>query len=163
MIINQRLASGRRVLCASPDYIKRNGNPNTFRDLDDHYCLAMLQIRTPMTTWYFDTPEGERSIIIDPSCSCDDGALIRQWALQGKGIALKAIWDVANDLSAGRLVTVLDKYNPDYQSKKKKIGSDLYIAYQDKRYLPKRTKKFIDYTIAYFKTFEIKVGLAISK
>jgi len=106
MLVAQRLAPGRRVLCASPDYIKQNGKPNSFKDLNNHSCITMVQIRRPMTTWYFDTSEGEKSMVINPARSCDDGALVRQWALQGAGIALKSIWDIANDLNAGRLVTV---------------------------------------------------------
>jgi len=161
MLVAQRLAPGRRVLCASPEYIEKNGKPINYRDLENHACLTMVQIRTPMTTWYFDTPNGEKSMIINPQRSCDDGALIRQWALQGAGITLKSIWDVANDLMAGRLVTVLDNYNPDYQSKKTTIGSDLYIAYQDRRYLPKRTRKFIHYMKEYFEDLKIKADLTV--
>ncbi len=155
-LVAQRLASGRRVLCASPDYIKRHGCPKSYKDLEQHSCLTMVQIRTPMTTWYFDTPEGEKSMVIHSSRSCDDGALVRQWALQGAGIALKSIWDVVDDLNADRLITVLDSCNPDYQSKKTTIGSDLYIAYQDRHYLPKRTRKFIEYMKSYFQDFEMK-------
>lgn len=102
----------------------------------------MVQVRTPMTTWYFDTPKGEKSMIINSARSCDGGALIREWAMQGLGIALKSYLDVANDLKFGRLVTVLDKFNPDYQSKKTNIGSDLFVAYQNRKYLPKRTRLF---------------------
>ncbi len=161
LLVAQRLVPGRRVLCASPEYLKSHGTPRSFRDLSQHSCLCMVQIRTPMTTWYFNSSQGEKSLVINPSRSCDDGALIREWAVQGSGIALKSIWDVANDLNAGRLVTVLDKYNPDYQSKKNRIGSDLYIAYQDRKYLPKRTRIFIDSVKTYFKELEKKSDLPV--
>lgn len=161
LLVAQRLVPGRRVLCASPEYLNSHGTPTSFRDLNRHSCLCMVQTRTPMTTWYFNTSQGEKSLVINPTRSCDDGAIIRQWTLEGSGIALKAIWDVANDLNTGRLATVLDKYNPDYQSKKTTIGSDLYIAYQDRRYLPKRTQIFIQYMKAYFNELGNKSNLSV--
>ena len=161
LLIAKKLVKGRRVLCASPEYLKRYSTPIEFHEIENHLCLSMVQVRTPMTTWYFNTSEGEKSININPSRSCDDGALIRQWAMQGYGIALKSIWDVANDLKAGRLVSVLDKYSPDYQSKKTSIGSDLFITYQDRKYIPKRTRKFIEYLKNYFTDFELHSNLSV--
>lgn len=162
LLIAKKLATGRRVLCASPKYLDHYGTPKSINDLKQHLCLTMVQIRTPMTSWYFDTPEGEKSMIINPSRSCDDGAQIRQWALEGAGIALKSIWDVVNDINSGHLVTLLDKYNPDYQSKKTTIGSDLFVAYQDRKYIPKRTRKFIQYLQNHFKELEEHSNQSIS-
>jgi len=142
-LVTHKIASNHRVLCASPTYLERYGVPKTYTDLKDHSCLTMVQTRTPMSKWYFDTPQGEKSITILASRSCDDGAQVRQWAIEGAGIALKSYWDIANDLAANRLVTILDKYSPDYQSKTRAVGADLVIAYQDRKYLPLRTREFI--------------------
>jgi len=142
-LVAKKIVDGKRVLCASPAYLKRAGVPKDYSDLTEHACLTMVQIRTPMSKWYFDTPKGEKSLVIKPARSCDDGALIRRWAVEGAGIALKSIWDVAGDLKAGRLVTVLDKFNPDYQSKSHSVGADLFIAYPDRKYVPNRTREFI--------------------
>lgn len=154
-LIARKVADSRRVLCASPDYLDRYGIPKTFSDLKEHLCLTMVQARAPMSKWYFDTPEGEKSITVTPSRSCDDGAQTRQWALEGAGIALKSFWDVANDLKANRLVTVLDQFHPDYKSKKSSIGADLFIAYQDRHYVPARTREFIKELKLYFEKYLI--------
>jgi len=82
-LVTQKIASSRRVLCASPDYLDRHGIPETYADLTEHSCLTMVQVRTPMSKWYFDTPQGEKSIVIVPARSCDDGAQVRQWAVEG--------------------------------------------------------------------------------
>jgi len=155
-LVAQKIATGRRVLCASPDYLKRAGTPKLYTDLKDHQCLTMVQIKTPLSKWFFDTPEGEKSLVIKPARSCDDGALIRQWAVDGGGIALKSIWDVADDLKAGRLVTLLDDCNPDYQSKGLSIGADLFIAYPDRKYVPNRTREFIKALKHYFKELGVR-------
>lgn len=154
-LITQKLAASRRVLCASPDYLKRAGVPQSYTDLKDHACLTMVAIRTPRSKWYFDTSQGEKSILIHPARSCDDGEQVKQWALEGAGIALKSIWDIANDLKAKRLVTVLDQFNPDYKSKKVGIGADLHIAYPDRKYLPSRTSEFIKILKNHFENFDL--------
>ncbi len=154
-LITHKLGDGYRVLCASPEYLAKAGVPKTPDELADHACLTMVHVRTPRSTWYFDTAKGERSISIEPARSCDDGAMVRQWALEGAGIALKSVWDVANDLKSKKLVTVLDDFNPDYQSKKLGIGSDLYLAYADRKYLPNRTIEFIKELKNYFSEFTL--------
>jgi len=149
-LIGRKIAKGRRVLCASPNYLEKYGIPKKFSDLKNHRCLTMVQNRTPLSKWYFDTPAGEKSILINPSQSCDDGAQIRRWALDGAGIALKSIWDVIHDINAARLITVLDDFNPDFQSKKLSIGSDWYIVYQDRKYMPSHVREFMNQLLEYF-------------
>jgi len=142
-LIAQRIAESHRVLCASPEYLEKNGEPKDYKDLTEHSCLVLVNAKRPMSKWFFQTQESEQSISVPITRSCDDGAQIRHWAVDGAGIALKSYWDVANDLADGTLVTVLDKYNPDFQSKSLSIGSDLYVAYQDRKYVPNRTREFI--------------------
>ena len=149
-LITQKLADSHRVLCASPAYLERRGTPTSYSDLKQHACISMVQIRTPMTKWFFETPQGEKSIVILPSRSCDDGAQVRQWAIEGAGIALKSYWDVANDLKAKRLVTLLDQCRPDFRSRKIPYGANLLIAYQDRRHVPIRTREFIKHAKQYF-------------
>lgn len=158
-LITHKIVDSHRVLCASPAYLKHCGVPKTYTDLKNHSCLTMVQFRTPMSKWYFATPQGEKSLVIQPSRSCDDGALVRQWAVDGAGIALKSYWDVANDIDTNRLVTILDKFRPDYRSKKVSVKPDLQIAYQDRTYVPLRTHEFIKQTKRYFDEFRIKLKL----
>ncbi len=153
-LIARKLASSRRVICASPAYLERYGIPQTISDLTSHLCLSMVQSGRSLQTWYFDTPGGEKSLKIAPSQSCDDGAQVRQWAIEGAGLALKSIWDVASDISAGRLVTVLDGFSPNYQSSKSNIDSDLYVVYQDRNYMANRTREFISFLRDYFESHE---------
>jgi len=149
-LIAKKLATNYRVLCASPEYIKQRGSPKDYTELVEHSCLTMMQARTHLTSWYFQTPQGEKLIRINPSRSSDDGAMIRQWAVEGAGIALKSIWDIKNDLETGRLVSLFDELKPNYQSKSLAINTDLYAVYADRKYLPKRTRELIKYTQEYF-------------
>ena len=106
--------------------------------------------KKPLCQWYFDTPKGETSVTIQPARSCDNGEQIKQWAIEGGGIALKSIWDVVDELNSGLLIPVLEKYTPDYNSKSSYISSDLYIAYQDREYVPSRQAQFTKCVKQYF-------------
>ncbi|HEY8876100.1 MAG TPA: LysR family transcriptional regulator [Roseateles sp.] len=103
------LAPGnRRVLCASPAYIARHGQPRTPADLKAHDCLRWGLGESLHGRWRFTSPEGETSAVeVAGSRVADDGGMVREWALRGLGIAYKSRLDVADDLAAGRLVALL--------------------------------------------------------
>lgn len=151
-LVARRLASSRRVLCASPDYLKRKGAPATPDALADHDCLAMVRATEPLTTWHFQMADEEISISIQPAWASNDGALIRRWALEGVGIALKSFWDVADDLKAKRLVTVLDNYTHDFERKGTSGGADLHVVYPSRKFIPQRTRGFIEALADHFST-----------
>jgi len=98
----------RRVLCASPAYISRHGQPRTPHDLRSHECLRFVLGETVHGRWRFTTAEGETSAVeVSGRRTADDGGLVREWALAGLGLAYKSRLDVADDLAAGRLVALL--------------------------------------------------------
>jgi len=68
---------------------------------------------------------------------CNDGAVLHDWALAGRGLAWRSLWEVGEDLEAGRLVTVLDAYaTPD---------NAIHAVFPQRRHLPLRVRMFIDY------------------
>jgi DNA-binding transcriptional LysR family regulator len=61
--------------------------------------------------WQFLTPDGGRQVLdVSGSRVADDGAMVREWALAGLGLAYKSRLDVAADLAAGRLVALLPNW-----------------------------------------------------
>lgn len=151
-LVARRLASSRRVLCASPGYLKRKGTPVTPNALADHDCLVMVRMAEPLTTWHFQMADEKLSISIQPVRASNDGALIRRWAVEGAGIALKSFWDVANDLKAKRLVTLLDNYTHDFERKGTSGGADLHVVYPSRKFIPQRIRGFIDALADHFTT-----------
>lgn len=143
-LIAKRLASSRRVLCASKAYLKKNGTPKRPDDLKQHNCLAMVRQMEPLTHWHFSKGRQEQMIPINPACSSSDGALIRQWAIEGLGIAMKSMVDIAEDVKAKRLVTVLNGYAPDFQRVSSERHADVYVVYPTRHYVPERVRTFID-------------------
>ncbi|HGS4827567.1 TPA: LysR family transcriptional regulator [Vibrio cholerae] len=146
-LISRKLATSRRVLCASPAYLARKGIPKTPQDLAQHDCLAMVRSNEEMKTWHFQENEQHKVITVVPKSFADDGEVIRQWALAGMGIALKSILDVQDDLNQQRLVTVLDGYMKNFNASTSASGADLNVLYLIRQYQPKRLRLFIDFLI----------------
>ncbi len=154
-LVARKLASNHRVLCASPDYLKRKGMPKSPQQLIDHDCLAMTRGAEPLTTWYFHAHNQLENVAIKPIRSSNDGALIRRWAVEGAGIALKSYLEVADDIKAKRLVVVLENFVPDFNKGiSGKNSADLHIIYPSRQYLPKRVKIFMVMLIEYFELFK---------
>lgn len=144
-LISRRLAPSRRVLCASPDYLARFGTPLTPQELVQHHCLAMLRSHEELKTWHFQDQDNRKSITVKPKYFSDDGEVIRYWALQGKGIALKSILDVQADIDEMRLVTVLNGYMKNFNASTSVSSADLNVVYISKQYQPKRIRLFLDF------------------
>lgn len=149
-IVARRLSGNHRVLCASPEYLKARGTPKTPSDLAEHDCLVMVRASEPLITWHFNTPDGPLSVVIEAAMASNDGALIRRWAVEGSGIALKSYWDIKDDLKSKKLVTVLDDFMGDFERKGVAGGADIHVVYPARDYLPERTRVFIDMLIDYF-------------
>lgn len=151
-LIAKHLSTNFRVLCASKAYIKKNGAPKSPDDLMNHECLAMVRQMEPLTSWYFSKGGTEQVVQIRPTRSTNDGALVRQWAIDGLGIALKSVLDIAEDLQSKRLVRVLKTYTPDFKRDVASQRADLFAVYPTRQYVPKRVRVFLELLEDHFKT-----------
>jgi DNA-binding transcriptional LysR family regulator len=109
--IVKTLAPNRRILCASPDYLANAPAIRAPSDLRAHRCLVVRENDEDVTLWRFGRAREEAvTVRIDPSMSSNDGTIVRDWALAGRGIAMRSEWDVAEDLAAGRLTEILSQW-----------------------------------------------------
>lgn len=135
----RKLAPNRRVICASPEYLRRHGEPKTLADLERHNCLLPGWEHDFSSTWDYTDPAGRRGEVrVRGHYACDNWEVLRDWALAGLGIALKSTWDVRDHLEDGSLVPLLGEYT---------FGSDvaIYAVYPHRRHLPAKTRVFIDF------------------
>ena len=106
-LIAKRLAENHRVLCASPEYLKRHGTPRQLAELGTHQCLAIKERDHPFGIWRL-TERGETvSVKVTGPLSTNHGEVAVQWALAARGIVLRSMWDVRALLDSGALVQVL--------------------------------------------------------
>lgn len=107
----RRLATNRRVLCASPAYLARHGRPASLAELAGHRCLVIRERDQPFGAWRLEGPDGMEVARVRGSLSTSLGEIAHAWALDGHGIVLRSAWDVAESLRAGRLERVLPAYS----------------------------------------------------
>jgi len=109
-LIARRLADNSRVLCAAPSYLQQRGVPRHVEELAAHDCLVIKERDHPFGVWKLRSGAQERSVKVTGQLSTNHGEMAVQWAVQGHGIVLRSLWDVAADLAAGRLVQVLPEW-----------------------------------------------------
>lgn len=136
-LVATRLASNRRVLCASPEYLRRHGVPKKPEDLAKHECLLMAVSRDASDTWHLRGPDGnEVAVRVQSRLKSNLGEVIRDASLGGLGISLHSTWHVCEDLRAGRLKQVL----PDYHLPE----SGIYAVMPERRMVLPRVRAFVD-------------------
>ncbi|RON95852.1 LysR family transcriptional regulator [Pseudomonas fluorescens] len=109
--IGRHLVSNRRVLCAAPGYLQRRGTPQKLDELQQHDCLVIKERDNAFGIWHLDRDGGQESVRVSGPLSSNNGEIVLQWALDGRGVLLRSLWDVKPLLEQGRLVQVLDDYS----------------------------------------------------
>ncbi|PCM51423.1 LysR family transcriptional regulator [Pseudomonas fluorescens] len=109
--IGRQLVSNRRVLCAAPEYLERRGTPLTLDDLQQHDCLVIKERDNAFGVWHLDRDGTQESVRVSGPLSSNNGEIVLQWALDGRGVLLRSLWDVKPLLEQGRLLPVLADYS----------------------------------------------------
>jgi len=135
-LVGVKLADNHRVLVASPAYLKRHGTPRTLADLARHNCLA-ISSEGSQRGWTFLDNGKAVTLKVAGNMVCNDGEVLHDWALAGKGIAWRSMWEVGGEIEAGRLRTVLGQYAAP--------GNDIYAVFAQRRHLPLRIRAFVDF------------------
>ncbi len=135
-LIGVKLADNKRVVVASPAYIKRHGAPSTLDELSNHNCLAFSGDGS-QRGWTFRQNGKNIVVKVDGNMVCNDGEVLHDWAIAGKGLAWRSMWEVGSEIETGKLVTVLDEFNAP--------GNDIYAIFAQRRHLPLRIRAFVDF------------------
>ncbi|MDD2002015.1 LysR family transcriptional regulator [Pseudomonas putida] len=139
-----RLFGNRRVVCATPRYLAQHGTPRTLEDLAGHNCLAFTSQGGQQRGWMFQREGKMVALKVDGNMACNDGELLYSWICQGVGLGWRSTWEIHKELASGQLVTVLDEFAlPDY---------DIKAVYPHQRFLPVKTRQFIDYLKAIYQS-----------
>jgi LysR family transcriptional activator of dmlA len=109
-LVARKLAPNHRVLCASPSYLARRGMPRSLAELASHDCLVIKERDHPFGVWRLRAGTREEVIKVTGPLSSNNGEVVVQWAVDGRGIVLRSLWDVAPLLASGALVQVLPEY-----------------------------------------------------
>jgi DNA-binding transcriptional LysR family regulator len=135
-LVSVKLADNERVLVAAPAYLKRYGEPKTLADLAKHNCLA-ISSEGSQRGWTFRDAGKIVTLKVTGNMGCNDGQVLHDWALAGKGLAWRSMWEVGSEIESGQLQTVLDQYSAP--------GNDIYAVFAQRRHLPLRIRAFVDF------------------
>lgn len=135
-LVGVKLADNRRVVVASPAYLKRQGRPRLLADLARHNCLP-ISSEGSQRGWTFLDNGKLVTLKVGGNMVCNDGAVLHAWALAGKGLAWRSMWEVGEDIASGELCTVLDEFAAP--------GNDVHAVFAQRRHLPLRIRAFVDF------------------
>ena len=135
-LVGVKLAENKRVVVAAPAYLKKNGAPQAPEDLAGHNCLA-LPSDGSQRGWTFRQNGKNITFKVAGNMVCNGGEVLHHWALTGRGLAWRSMWEVRSALESGQLVTVLDGFAAP--------GNDIYAVFAQRQHMPLRIRAFIDF------------------
>ena len=106
-VVDEPLCRLKRLLCASPGYLKAHGVPKHPRELVDHRCLSFLPTGPE---WPFDGPRGRITVQVRPLLNSNEGHVLVKSAIAGNGIAFISHYLAADALRDGMLQVVLPEF-----------------------------------------------------
>ena len=133
-LISRKLALGKLILCAAPDYLARRGAPQRPEDLAGHNCLIYQMLGNE---WRFNGRAGDVAVAVSGNLRSNSLEAVRRAALSGQGIGLLAAVVVAEDLQKGALVRLL----PEYDANEVVIQA----VYPASRHLSVKTRSFLGF------------------
>lgn len=139
-VVARKVGDSEAILVASPAYIKRRGLPGSPNELSEHACLMhalALGRASGWSMWRSDEPTQSLSVVAEPLMVSNHTDSLIQAAVDGIGIASVSINLVAPYLTRGDLVRVLNPWITGRLS--------LYAAMPSRKYVPQRTRVFLDY------------------
>lgn len=138
-LVARKLAADKRLVCASPEYIARFGEPAHPRELSNHSCLVL----NGLDNWGFDTADGQVNIKPKGVMKTDNGDAMRDATVDGLGISINSTWSAYKELSDGRLVQILKDFP---------FVSDaaIWVVYPSSRLMAPKVRAFIDYFADYY-------------
>mgnify|MGYP003627589928 CR=1 FL=1 len=135
----RKLGESRRVIVASPDYIARHGVPAVPEDLHEHNCLS-FNFRRAEPIWPFRRNGEDFVLNVHGGIEANNGETLGQLAADGIGIARVGAFSVAAEIADGRLVPLLEDYNPgDIE--------EIHAVFVGGTNMPARVRAFVDFLV----------------
>ncbi|WP_246623619.1 LysR family transcriptional regulator [Sphingomonas colocasiae] len=137
LLTARKLGENGRTIVASPDYLARMGTPDVPEDLHAHNCLN-FNFRRAEPVWPFRRDGRDYALGVKGNIEANNGETLVQLARQGVGIARVGSFHVVDDIAAGRLVALLEPYNPGDRE-------DIHAVFVGGANTPARVRVFVDF------------------
>jgi len=142
-LIGRRLGTSHIVMCASPDYLEKHGEPNSPAELEHHDGFSYSYAGSAL--WVFDGKQ--TPVKMNYRLRANNGDVLVKAAIDGLGVLLtpRFIGDPA--IAQGLLKPILSNYRLE--------SAGIYAVYQQQRHLPQRIRILIDYLVDEFKNISL--------
>ena len=142
-VIARKISSSRLVICGSPEYFRKHHPPGKPEDLGEHNCLKLIQ-SFPITDWRLKIDGKDNRVDVSGNLKSNMADSLRIAALNGCGLIQQPSYMVGLDIKSGRLIPVLEKYEPE--------KLPIYAMYAHRKYLSTKVRTFLDYIQTYFQS-----------
>jgi len=130
--ICEHLMTSKRVIVATPKYLKQHGTPKKPQDIKQHACL----VHTEINYWQFK----DTKIKVSGVFTANDTVSLKKAALAHLGLLCMSEYHFLDELKQKKLITVLDDYQP------KPI--QIYLQYPKFNIMPIKLRKFIQFVLS---------------
>lgn len=125
----------RRVVCASPDYLKRRGIPRTPQDVREHACVRHTGL-APRADWHFRVGRRMVTVPINAVVSCNDIDSSLEACVSGRGLGMFLSYQTAPYRNQKRLRYVLEEFEAE--------RVPVHIVYPQARLVTSKVRAFVD-------------------
>lgn len=144
----RKIADNRRLVCASPAYLAKYGEPATPQDLQKHRCIFIRESDEIYGQWHFGLGARQQTVKVRGQMSTNDGECALTWALAGHGVIIRSEWDAAPYIRSGRLRVLL----PTWQLP----NADIYVMFPTRSHLSAKTRALVDFLLETFAPYRGK-------
>lgn len=149
-LIARKLSPCHIVMCASPDYLEKHGEPEEPGDLKKHQCISYAYSES-MKQWAFENSKGQKkNIPIKGVMTANNGNLISDAVINGMGIASLPTFIIGDAIREGRVKIIMDSWRPQAET--------ISLLYPSSRYLSAKVRTFVDFSVEYFRPKEGEVN-----
>jgi DNA-binding transcriptional LysR family regulator len=143
-LLSRRIGTLEWVLCASPDYLAREGAPKRLAELTQRACLAHINLAPDDRVWHFRSAGASEAIRIDGPFLSNSALALRKAALAGIGVALLPRYCIGEDLASGALRHILPLW--------KVPRRPIMALYPRSSHVPPKVRVLVDYLAQWFST-----------
>lgn len=141
-LVARRVGQIKWVVCASPDYLARRGEPGRPCEVINHDCIAFEGLQMDRN-WLFGTGVAAQSIAVRPKFSVNTADAVIDAAIAGLGLAQVLSYQSASAIRSGRLVAILATDAPP--------AMPVQLVHRNQRSQPLKQRAFLDFVTSRLK------------
>lgn len=133
-LTTRKIGQFQRILAASPEFVRRYGNPSSPDDLTDVPCVVTTLTQNP-ARWELKSSHRNVALEVSGPLLANSGGIVREAMLQGLGVGLVPTFLVLEDFRRSSLVRIL----PDWRG----FNFDVHAVWPSHRHLPEKARAFM--------------------